>query len=154
MFQKTTAPFTRELLSDNRKGCPYGMIFNSILIATESSYIFVNFLGGSKPLPYIVGYNFHSVKAPTSFHYSLFTFHSSLPIRACHRPNAADYKIGKSTEKRPLLFTLTNNIAYVTMILLNERKKVMQKFNRATTHNSAYSVCLANGIILLHSISV
>ena len=52
------------------------------------------------------------------------------------------------------MFTLTNGIAYVTMILLNERKEVMQKFNRATAHNSAYSVCLANGVILLHSISV
>ena len=49
--------------------------------------------------------------------------------------------------------TLTNRIAYVTMTLINERKEVMQKFNRATAHNSASSVCLASGVILLHSIS-
>ena len=29
-FKKTTAPFTREPLTDNCKGCPYGMIYNSI----------------------------------------------------------------------------------------------------------------------------
>ena len=28
--KKTTASFTREPLTDNRKGCPYGMIYNSI----------------------------------------------------------------------------------------------------------------------------
>ena len=28
--KKTTAPFTREPLTDSRKGCPYGMILNSI----------------------------------------------------------------------------------------------------------------------------
>ena len=54
-------------MKDNRKGCPYGMMLNSIMIATESIFVFVNFLGGSKPPPYRV-----------------------------------DYKIGKSTEKRPL----------------------------------------------------
>ena len=32
----STAPFTREPLSDNRKGCPYDMMLNSILIATVS----------------------------------------------------------------------------------------------------------------------
>ena len=81
--KKTTAPFTMELLSDNRKGCPYGMIFNSILIATESSYIFVNFLGGSKPLPYIVGYNFSLCESTNFFslfalHFSLFSAHQGL----------------------------------------------------------------------------
>ena len=32
-FEKTTAPFTREPLTDNRKGCPYGLsiYFNAIL---------------------------------------------------------------------------------------------------------------------------
>ena len=60
-------------MSGNRKGCPYGMIYFS-----------------------------NSCEAPTSFHYSLFAFHSSLPVRACNRPTAVDYKIGKSTEKRPL----------------------------------------------------
>ena len=40
--------------TDSRKGCPYGMILNSILIAPESSLVFVNYHGRSKPLPYTV----------------------------------------------------------------------------------------------------
>ena len=35
------------------------MMLNSILIATFSCYIFTDYLGRSKPLPYTVGYKFH-----------------------------------------------------------------------------------------------
>ena len=41
-------------IADNRKGCPYGMIYFS-----------------------------NPCEAPASFHYSLFTFLFSLPVRAC-----------------------------------------------------------------------
>ena len=60
----STAPFTREPLSDNRKGCPYGMMLNSILISTVSCYIFADFLGGSKPPPYTIGYIIQLVLMP------------------------------------------------------------------------------------------
>ena len=49
--KKTTAPFTREPLTDSRKGCPYGLMYFSNLITAESSNIFANSFGGSKPRP-------------------------------------------------------------------------------------------------------
>ena len=77
----------------------YNIKFNFII--TVSRYIYVNFHGRSKPLPYMWDIIFYSVQAPTSFRYSLLSF---LCRKARHRSTAADYKIGKSTEKRPLCF--------------------------------------------------
>ena len=76
VLQKTTAPFTREPLTDSRKGCPYGMVLNSILIAIVSCYIFTDYLGGSKPLPYTIGYIIQSVRSTHFF--SFFNFLSYL----------------------------------------------------------------------------
>ncbi len=45
--------------TDRRKGCPYGRINFSNLIATVSYHISVNFHGRSKPLPYTIGYKIH-----------------------------------------------------------------------------------------------
>ena len=50
--KKTTAPFTREPVSDRGKPCPYGLMYFSNLITAESSNIFANSFGRSKPLPY------------------------------------------------------------------------------------------------------
>ena len=52
----------------------YDIEFN--LITTVSYHIFVNYFGRSKPLPYIVGYNF-SLRAK---HLLLFTLNFSLPV--------------------------------------------------------------------------
>ena len=50
--------------------------------------------------------------------------------------------------------TLTKSPHHVTMALSKERIEVMQKLYRATAYKAVYSVCLANGVTLLHSISV
>ncbi|MFR1992564.1 MAG: hypothetical protein ACLS26_03445 [Eubacterium sp.] len=49
---------------------------------------------------------------------------------------------------------MTKSPRYATMTLSNERKEVMQKLYRATAYKASHSVCLANGLTLLHSISV
>ena len=43
-----------KFVADRGKPCPYDMTLNSISIATVNYYIPVDFLGGSKPLPYTV----------------------------------------------------------------------------------------------------
>ena len=62
----TTAHCRYQLLriADRGEPCPYGMMLNSILIATVSCYIFADFHGGSKPPPYTIGYIIQFVLTP------------------------------------------------------------------------------------------
>ena len=62
-----------------------GRKHNSNLITTGSRHIFTNFLGGSKPPPYSIGYIIHSVRSTHFF--SLFILHFRLvnsPLHSRH----------------------------------------------------------------------
>ena len=49
-----------KFVADRGKPCPYGLMYFSNLITTESSNIFANLLGGSKPPPYTIDIISHS----------------------------------------------------------------------------------------------
>ncbi len=60
--KKMTAPFTREPLSDNRKGCPYGLCVYFNMIFSRELHIILTINGGSKPPPYIIRYTIQFVR--------------------------------------------------------------------------------------------
>ena len=76
----TDAPFIRHRRRSHTLPVRGRLYFHIIVnsIAPESSSVFVNSLGGSKPPPYRVGYKFQSVRQASSDEGALISINSSI----------------------------------------------------------------------------